>query len=379
MAAEFSRELGEKVTRGKTRLARMGFWMGSTAGYGYRRLMVSAEGLPKQLLKLGEQKSLTTDRVILVLGPKAEVEVIRKIFSLAIAGVGSTEISRQLNAMGVTFNGKPWITDTVRYILSNPKYAGWNAWHRRTQRLRGSSTPVEPKDWITKQGAFAAIVDQSTFDRAQANQPRTADRLWSDEEILRGLRKLLARNGRLSETLILKARNLPVPTTLHKRFGTYREIYKAVGFQLPDNDFFGNRDAQPTMLLRRGLVTRIRDMFPENITITHLPNKSRSILRIDDSFLVSVILCRRVGPKPYWLVIPNKGEASCITLLCRLDASRKRIISYHVFSRVEIPGRFHCSYKYDPWLKGSTRLASLSDFYSSVRRLWDSNATGSQP
>jgi DNA invertase Pin-like site-specific DNA recombinase len=44
MAAEFSRELGEKVVRGKTRLAQMGFWMGGPLGYGYRRRMVSAEG-----------------------------------------------------------------------------------------------------------------------------------------------------------------------------------------------------------------------------------------------------------------------------------------------------------------------------------------------
>jgi DNA invertase Pin-like site-specific DNA recombinase len=35
MAAEFSRELGEKVFRGKTRLAQMGFWMGGPPGYGW--------------------------------------------------------------------------------------------------------------------------------------------------------------------------------------------------------------------------------------------------------------------------------------------------------------------------------------------------------
>src|SRR6202142_678827 len=47
MAAEFSRELGEKVFRGKTRIVQLGFWVGGAPGYGYRRLMVSAEGKPK--------------------------------------------------------------------------------------------------------------------------------------------------------------------------------------------------------------------------------------------------------------------------------------------------------------------------------------------
>jgi hypothetical protein len=34
MAAEFSRELGEKVFRGKIQLAQLGFWMGGPPGYG---------------------------------------------------------------------------------------------------------------------------------------------------------------------------------------------------------------------------------------------------------------------------------------------------------------------------------------------------------
>ena len=72
MAAEFSRELGDKVFRGKTRIVEFGFWVGGTSGYGFRRLMVSANGKPKQIMKPGEQKSLTTDRVTLIHGPRKE-------------------------------------------------------------------------------------------------------------------------------------------------------------------------------------------------------------------------------------------------------------------------------------------------------------------
>ncbi len=46
MAAEFSRELGDKVFRGKTRIVQLGFWVGGPPGYGFRRLMVSAKGSP---------------------------------------------------------------------------------------------------------------------------------------------------------------------------------------------------------------------------------------------------------------------------------------------------------------------------------------------
>jgi DNA invertase Pin-like site-specific DNA recombinase len=43
MAGEYSRELGVKVLAGQKRLARLGFKMGGRAGYGLRRLLVTAE------------------------------------------------------------------------------------------------------------------------------------------------------------------------------------------------------------------------------------------------------------------------------------------------------------------------------------------------
>src|SRR5580658_11014934 len=105
MAAEFSRELGEKEFRGKSRLARLGFWVGGVPGYGYRRLMVSADGKLKQVMKSGEQKSLKTDRVILVPGPATEIECVRRMFSMALDGNSYNAIARDLNRSGVTHDG----------------------------------------------------------------------------------------------------------------------------------------------------------------------------------------------------------------------------------------------------------------------------------
>ncbi len=48
MAAEFSRELGEKVKRGQVNLARLGYKMGGSASYGLRRLLIAADGTHKQ-------------------------------------------------------------------------------------------------------------------------------------------------------------------------------------------------------------------------------------------------------------------------------------------------------------------------------------------
>jgi DNA invertase Pin-like site-specific DNA recombinase len=197
MAAEFSRELGVKVFNGKKRLVQLGFWVGSEAGYGYQRLMVSADGHRKQKLKLGEHKSLTTDRVVLIPGDKKEVATVRHLFGMAAAKtrLGLSQIARRMNDSGMLFQGHLWSNVQVSNMLTNPKYAGWNVWARRSTKLQGKITKLPPEMWITKAGAFPALIDQATFDRVQKNVIRQADRVWSNEELTKRLKGLLLSKG----------------------------------------------------------------------------------------------------------------------------------------------------------------------------------------
>ena len=84
MAGEYSRELSSKVFQGACRLIQRGFRQGGTAGYGLRRMLVDQNGEKKAALKFGEQKSLQTDRVILVPGPEEEVKVVKWIYRMFI-------------------------------------------------------------------------------------------------------------------------------------------------------------------------------------------------------------------------------------------------------------------------------------------------------
>src|SRR5207247_6068933 len=63
MAGEYSRELSSKVFQGACRLIQLGFKQGGTAGFGLRRMLVDQNGQQKSVLKIGEQKSIQTDRV----------------------------------------------------------------------------------------------------------------------------------------------------------------------------------------------------------------------------------------------------------------------------------------------------------------------------
>jgi DNA invertase Pin-like site-specific DNA recombinase len=127
LAAEYSRELSEKVKIGKARLASFGFRQGGLPGFGFRRRLLDQHGADKGLLAPGEHKRLTTDRVILVLGPSEELATVRWIYQAYTArSMTMADICKKLNARGIENAGKEWTKRTVSIVLTSPKYAGDN-------------------------------------------------------------------------------------------------------------------------------------------------------------------------------------------------------------------------------------------------------------
>src|SRR2546425_6915504 len=85
MAGEYSRELSSKVFQGACRLIQLGYKQGGTAGFGLRRMLIDQNGQQKAVLKMGEHKSLQTDRVVLVRGPEEEVKIVQWIYQAFLA------------------------------------------------------------------------------------------------------------------------------------------------------------------------------------------------------------------------------------------------------------------------------------------------------
>jgi len=138
MAGEYSRELSSKVFQGACRLIQLGYKQGGTAGFGLRRMLVDQSGQKKALLKIGEHKSLQTDRVILVPGPEDEVKLVKWIYG-AFLDEGKTEsdIAAALNAQALlTDFGRAWTRGTVHQVLTNEKYVGNNVYHRTSFKLK---------------------------------------------------------------------------------------------------------------------------------------------------------------------------------------------------------------------------------------------------
>jgi len=366
MAAEFSRELGAKVFRGKSRLVKLGFWVGGPPGYGYRRLMISASGKPKLIMKPGEQKSLTTDRVILVPGPRREVKGVKKMFSMAVRGLDCAEIARQMNAQGFLYDGRPWNRGSVGDAVRNPKYVGRSVWYRTSQKLHTRKVSVSPDRWIVKEQAFKALVDEATFERAQKALPRACDFLWTKEEIIESARRLLKKEGRLSEELFTNTRGAPKPPTLRKHFGGFRRLYEAVGYRSADHYLFRAEQCQRSWKLRRSIFSSLQQLFPEHVTITSSPIEGRSMLCVDQHLLVSVLLSRQKRKRHllFWEVVPASAERGYTTLVCFMNPSHDEVTSYYIFRHIDL--KFHRHYENDPWLNTGRKLESLNMFYAAL-------------
>jgi DNA invertase Pin-like site-specific DNA recombinase len=144
MAAEYSRELGDKVFAAEKRWAELGFKQAGSAGYALHRLMISSDGTRKQLLAKGEVKCLQSDHVVLVPGEPEEVACVREMYRLVVEGKSTPfAIARELNRRKLTERGRNWNHQNVYRILTH--YLGHLAFGRYgskrcTQRIRCASS-----------------------------------------------------------------------------------------------------------------------------------------------------------------------------------------------------------------------------------------------
>ncbi len=230
MAGEYSRELGIKVFAGQKRLAELGFKQGGPPGLGFRRLLISSDRTPKQVLAGGERKSIATDRVTLVPGPTNEIEQVQEIYRLfTIEGLSLNAIARNLNHRKIRSpQSATWTHSVVRTILSHPRYLGSNVFNQTTKRLGGPWVARPRAEWVICPGAHQGIVDPKTFMSAQKI---LAAKRKTNEQLLSDLRCLLESKERLSVKIIDEAHRTVCSRTLSRRFGGIRKAYELIGYK----------------------------------------------------------------------------------------------------------------------------------------------------
>ena len=143
----YSANLGQDIKRGLRENARRGFFNGSRSPYGLHRILV------RDGIKMRNKLEPDPDDSV-------SIKVVRRIFDMAINGIGCKEIAKTLNKEGFrTANGERWGKVTVHKVLTNEAYCGTLVWGGRPGHPALSSG--EPP--VRVENAWPAIISKDTF------------------------------------------------------------------------------------------------------------------------------------------------------------------------------------------------------------------------
>ena len=138
----YSENLAQEVTRGMRESASRGFYLGSRAPYGYKRIKVQAGAKERPILEVDPTTA----------------PIVKEMFESSLRGMGLKEICQDLNERGITKNGKRWQKNMLHYLLTNEAYTGTVVFGR-------TSKNAEP---VRVDGKWSGLVSREVFDAVQA-------------------------------------------------------------------------------------------------------------------------------------------------------------------------------------------------------------------
>jgi DNA invertase Pin-like site-specific DNA recombinase len=338
MAGEYSRELSSKVFQGACRLIQLGYKQGGTAGFGLRRMLIDQSGERKAMLKIGEQKSIQTDRVVLVRGPDEEVKIVRWIYQTFIDdGKNESEIAKSLNAQGVVTDfGRAWNRATVHQVLTNEKYIGNNVYHRTSFKLKRKHVENPPDKWVRADGVFEGIIEPELFFKTREIILARSQKL-TDEEMLAKLRGLLSQHGHISGILIDETESLPSSAAFSHRFGSLISAYQLIGYD-PKIDYSFIEINRKLRKRHPEIVASVVQNI-EALGAKASWDENADLLWVNNELRVSIVLCRHTATlvgSSRWLIRLDAGLKPDITIAVRMDATNEGIRDYYVLPGIDM-------------------------------------------
>lgn len=334
MAGEYSRELSIKVFEGQSRIVRAGFRMGSTPGFGLKRVLVDGAKNKIADLNFGDRKSLHSQHTILAPGNPDEISQIHSIYDLFLKEKKSpSEIARMLNDAGSrTAGGTPWNWYAVRDLFSNEKYIG-NSTYNRASRKLGGKWKLNPKsEWVRGVGAYEAIVTPEQFLKAQERLKEIKVR-YSTAYMLNLLSALWCRHGTLLMEHILELDGAPSINGYRRRFGSLSHAYGLIGYT-------GRRHRLPNLTIRREMKRTIMKEVPKHGGSTSL-DPFIFQPRINGEFTVSSGVGRTYfGSKPgqsLWQIGYRSKKKPDIFIIARAEPMGPAVRDYYVLPYIFLP------------------------------------------
>ena len=140
----YSENLAQEVVRGMREAALRGFFLGSKAPFGYRKVKVS-DGAK-------ERPTLEVD--------PATAPVVEELFEKSLRGSGLKELCKELNERGITNRGKRWNKGGLHYVLRNEAYTGAAVWGK-------ASKGEKAQDPVRVEEAWPALISRELFEGVQ--------------------------------------------------------------------------------------------------------------------------------------------------------------------------------------------------------------------
>ncbi len=185
-ASEYSKKLSRSTLRGCFENATKGFSNGGTAPFGYKRVAVDkVTGKFMRDLLPGERRREAEEKVLWDLGDDAEVQTVRRMFELKVAGYGYRSIAETLNTEKVPCpkrgrwrnKNQMWSTVTVQTIVTNPSYQGDRVYNRHplSKKVNGEVNVLgktkerwinDEQEWIVQKNVHPAIISRELFEKA---------------------------------------------------------------------------------------------------------------------------------------------------------------------------------------------------------------------
>jgi hypothetical protein len=169
-AAEHSRKLSDRVWHGSVRVSKEGYSAGGAPCYGMERVLLDEQRQIVCVLKPGEHKQISNQRVTFRPRNDRASATVQDIFRLFTReDFLPKQIADTLNRRRIPSPaGKRWDSAKILCILKNETYIGTRIYNRVWKQLKAKKRRLNPRsEWIICPDAFPPTVQSKTFFAAQ--------------------------------------------------------------------------------------------------------------------------------------------------------------------------------------------------------------------
>ncbi|HEM7910919.1 TPA: recombinase family protein [Citrobacter koseri] len=336
-AAYHSRNLSEKVFIGQVNLIKLGYHQGGMAGYGLRRLLVDENGIAKEILGFRKRKSIQTDRVILIPGPKNEIKIVNSIYDLFIDdNMPEFIIAERLNEQNIPAeNGTLWTRAKIHQILTNEKNIGNNIYNKTSSKLKSRLVKNPKNEWVRCDKAYKPIISKKKYNKAQEIIQLRSVHL-TNEELLEKLKQKLESNGKLSGFIIDEDDTGPSSSVYRTRFGGLLRAYTLIGYK-PEHDYSYIQINEALRSFYSGIIEDFKgEILKSNCYIDEY--KYSPMLYINDELLISVLITKCTPMKSgklRWKVRFDNSQKADITIVIRMDSQNISPLDFYIIPKIE--------------------------------------------